>query len=109
MNDRYINRDTWLCNDGIIRRSITRNASVIIISPVKRLLPHAMGFFQRFLDNRIRDIGPITMSQAKNYRTTNAVHANRLHIKKYHKKPGLLYIAFLDVEKAFNRVPHKLI
>lgn len=77
-----------------------------------RLLSHTMKVFERILDQRIRKIANCTINQAgfvKGCGTTDAIHAARLLIEKYREKDTPLHIAFLDLEKAFDRVPHELI
>ena len=77
-----------------------------------RLLSHTMKIFERVLDKRIRDIVNITVNQAgfvKGCGTTDAIHVARLLIEKYREKHRPLHVAFLDLEKAFDRVPHDLI
>lgn len=41
--------------------------------------------------------------------TTGAIQAARIVIEKHCKKYRLLYIASLDLEKAFDCAPHKFI
>ncbi|VDL78746.1 unnamed protein product [Nippostrongylus brasiliensis] len=41
--------------------------------------------------------------------TTDAIHAARLLVEKHREKQRPLHIAFLDLEKAFDRVPHEVI
>ena len=41
--------------------------------------------------------------------TTDAIHAVRLLVEKHREKNKSLHAAFLDLEKAFDRVPHEVI
>ena len=71
-----------------------------------------MKVFERILDKRIREIANLTKNQAgfvKNCGTTDAIFAARLLVEKHREKNVPLHLAFLDLEKAFDRVPHDVI
>uniref|UniRef100_A0A914X4N9 Reverse transcriptase domain-containing protein n=1 Tax=Plectus sambesii TaxID=2011161 RepID=A0A914X4N9_9BILA len=77
-----------------------------------RLLCHAMKIFERIIDARLRKIISITPNQCgfvKGSGTTDAIHAARLLLEKHREKTKPVHMAFLDLEKAFDRVPHELI
>src|SRR5699024_2588073 len=79
-----------------------------------RLLPHTMKVFERVLDKRIRKVAKITSNQCgfiKNCGTSDAIFALRQLMEKTREKrvQQPLHMAFLDLEKAFDRVPHELI
>jgi Reverse transcriptase (RNA-dependent DNA polymerase)/Endonuclease/Exonuclease/phosphatase family len=77
-----------------------------------RLLCHSMKIFERIIDARIRNIVTITPNQCgfvKGRGTTDAIHAARLLLEKHREKNKTVHMAFLDLEKAFDRVPHDLI
>lgn len=77
-----------------------------------RLLCHTMKIFERILDNRLRQIITITPNQCgfvKGRGTTDAMHAARLLLEKHRERNTTIHMAFLDLEKAFDRVPHDLI
>lgn len=77
-----------------------------------RLLSHTLKIFERVVGRRVRDVVSITVNQAGFVRhcgTTDAIHAVRLLLEKYREKEIPVHIAFLDLEKAFDRVPHELI
>ncbi|EYC32664.1 hypothetical protein Y032_0002g1031 [Ancylostoma ceylanicum] len=68
--------------------------------------------FEHVLDRRIRDIVSLSTNQCgfvAKCGTTNAIHAARLLIEKHREKQKALHVAFLDLKKAFDRVPHELI
>lgn len=70
-----------------------------------------MKVFERVLDRWIRDFVQLTVNQAgfvKGCETTDAIHAVRRLSKKHREKQRSLHVAFLDLEKAFGRVPHEL-
>ncbi|EYB92579.1 hypothetical protein Y032_0192g1358 [Ancylostoma ceylanicum] len=71
-----------------------------------------MKLLEHVLDRRIRDIASLSTNKCgfvARCATTDAIHASRLLIEKHREKQKTLHIAFLDFEKAFDRVPHELI
>ncbi|EYB87751.1 hypothetical protein Y032_0258g462 [Ancylostoma ceylanicum] len=77
-----------------------------------RLLSHTMKIFERIIDSRIRDIVRLSSIQCgfvSNCGTTDAIHCVRLLIEKHRQKQKPLHLAFLDLEKAFDRVPREVI
>ncbi|EYC25573.1 hypothetical protein Y032_0011g1280 [Ancylostoma ceylanicum] len=77
-----------------------------------RLLCHTMKIFERILDSRLRAIVSTTPNQCgfvKGCGTTDAIHAARLLVERHREKNRSVHLAFLDLEKAFDRVPRDLI
>ena len=77
-----------------------------------RLLCHTMKIFERVLDARLREIVKVTRNQCgfvKGCGTTDAIHAVRLLMEKHRERNKPIHMAFLDLEKAFDRIPHDLI
>lgn len=77
-----------------------------------RLLCHAMKIFEQILDASLRPFVTITPNQCGFIRscgTTDVIHAAWLLLEKYREKNRSLHMAFVDLETAFNRVPHKFI
>uniref|UniRef100_A0A183FKK7 Reverse transcriptase domain-containing protein n=1 Tax=Heligmosomoides polygyrus TaxID=6339 RepID=A0A183FKK7_HELPZ len=71
-----------------------------------RLLSHSMKIFERIVDGRIRDIVQLSSNQCgfvAGCGTIDAIHAARLLIEKHREKQKSVHIAFLDLEKAFDR------
>ncbi|EYC30551.1 hypothetical protein Y032_0005g2713 [Ancylostoma ceylanicum] len=71
-----------------------------------------MKVFEHVLDRCIRDIVNLSTNQCGSTAwcaTTDAIHAAHLLIEKHRERRKALCIAFLNLEKAFDRVPHKLI
>ncbi|RCN37939.1 hypothetical protein ANCCAN_16152 [Ancylostoma caninum] len=71
-----------------------------------------MKIFERILDSRLRDIVEIAPNQGgfvKNCSTTDAIHAVRLLTEIHREKRKTVHLAFLDLEKSFDRVPRELI
>lgn len=67
-----------------------------------------MKIFERILDRRIRDITQLTVNQCdfvKDCGTIDVIYAARFLLEKQ----KALHIAFLDLEKAFDRVSHEVI
>ena len=77
-----------------------------------RLLSHSMKVYERVIANGIREIARVSINQCgfvPKCGTIDAIHAARLLIERHREKQKPLHIAFLDLEKAFDRVPHKVI
>ncbi|ROI46634.1 putative RNA-directed DNA polymerase from transposon X-element [Anabarilius grahami] len=76
------------------------------------LLCHTMKIFKRTIDARLRKIVTITPNQCgfvQRSGTTDAIHAAHILLEKHREKNQTIHMAFLDLEKAFDRVPHDLI
>ncbi|EYC14718.1 hypothetical protein Y032_0039g118 [Ancylostoma ceylanicum] len=71
-----------------------------------------MKIFEHVIDRRIREIVQLSPNQCgfvPGCGTTDAIHAARLLIEEHREKEKPLHIAFLDLEKAFGRIPHEVI
>ena len=77
-----------------------------------RLLEHAMKIFEKVLDRRLRKLVHITDEQfgfMPGKSCTDAIFALRRLQEKYGEKKRKLYHIFVDLEKAFDRVPRRAI
>ncbi|KAK6764712.1 hypothetical protein RB195_024877 [Necator americanus] len=77
-----------------------------------RLLCHTIKVFERVLEARLRKIVSISLNQCgfvKDCSTIDAIHAVRILLEKHREKNRSVHLAFLDLEKAFDRVPHELL
>jgi len=80
--------------------------------PIRLLSVHALKIFERILDARLRRIVTITPNQCgfvKGCGTSDAIHAVRILLERHREKNLTVHTSFLDLEKAFDRVPHELI
>ena len=71
-----------------------------------------MKILERIVNHRIRNIVNVSPQQCGFVRgksTTDAIHTTRQLIEKYTEKNAKLHLAFLDLEKAFDRTPHAAI
>ncbi|VDP07994.1 unnamed protein product [Heligmosomoides polygyrus] len=71
-----------------------------------------MKIFERIVDGRVRDIVQLSSNQCgfvAGCGTVDPIHATRLLIEKHREKQKAVHIAFLDLEKAFDRVPREVI
>ncbi|ETN86488.1 hypothetical protein NECAME_16308 [Necator americanus] len=77
-----------------------------------RLLCHTMKVFESVLEARLRKIVSVSLNQCgfvKDCSTIDAIHAVRILLEKHREKNRSVHLAFLDLEKAFDRVPHELL
>ncbi len=77
-----------------------------------RLLCHAMKIFEHVIDTRLQKIISISPNQCGFVRgsgTTDAIYAIRLLLERHREENQPAHMAFLDLEKAFDRVPLDLI
>ena len=73
-----------------------------------KLTSHTMKLLERVLDKRLREETEVCSEQfgfMKGRGTMDAVFALRQTMEKYRDKQRGLYMAFIDLEKAYDRVP----
>ena len=79
--------------------------------PIK-LLEHAMKVMERVIDRRLRQVVEISEMQRgfmPGRATTDAIFAIRTIVEKHLDRNQDLWAAFVDLEKAYDRVPRELI
>ena len=77
-----------------------------------RLLEHGMKLFERVLENRLRKLIKVDCRQfgfSPGRSTTDAIFIVRQMQEKYSERKKKLYHVFVDLEKAFDRVPRAAI
>src|SRR3989454_6651334 len=77
-----------------------------------KLLEHAMKVFERVIEARVRDRVKIDNMQfgfSPGKGTTDAIFIVRQLQEKYLAKKKDLWMAFIDLEKAFDRVPREVL
>ena len=77
-----------------------------------RLFEHSMKIFEKLLDDKIRrivEIGDCQFGFRKCKSCTDAIFITRTLQAKYLEKKRKLYHVFVDLEKAFDRIPRKAI
>ena len=77
-----------------------------------KLLEHAMKVFERIIEARLRekvDIDDMQFGFRAGKSTTDAIFIVRQLQEKYMEKKKELWMAFIDLEKAFDRVPREVI
>lgn len=102
---------SWICRRGQTTFTTCASPSPTTARPI-RLLCHTMKIFEQESDQRLRSIVTITSNQCvfvKGCGTTDAIHAVRLLMEKHQEKNKKVHMAFLDLENAFDQVPHDLI
>ncbi|KAK6749220.1 hypothetical protein RB195_001677 [Necator americanus] len=71
-----------------------------------------MKVFERVLEARPRKIVSASLNQCgflKDWSTIDAIHAVRILLEKHREKNRSVRLAFLDLEKVFDRIPHELL
>ena len=77
-----------------------------------KLLEHAMKVLERVIETRVRKIVKIDSMQfgfVAGRSTTDAIFIVRQLQEKYLAKNKELWMAFVDLEKAFDRVPRQVV
>jgi len=77
-----------------------------------KLLEHAIKVVERIFEDRIRqqiDIDDMQFGFMKGKGTTDAIFIVRQMQEKFRAKGKKLYFGFVDLEKAFDRVPREVI
>ena len=77
-----------------------------------KLLEHAMKVFERIVERRIRDevkIDPMQFGFMPGKGTTDGIFLVRQLQEKALRKNNKLFLGFVDLEKAFDRVPRKVV
>ena len=76
-----------------------------------KMLEHAMKIVERVLERRIRTLVNFNKMQLEfmsGKRTVDAIFIVMRMQEEYQKKDKKLYMCFVDMEKAFDRVPRKV-
>nr|CDJ94279.1 RNA-directed DNA polymerase (reverse transcriptase) domain containing protein [Haemonchus contortus] len=77
-----------------------------------RLTAHTMKLYEQLVDSRLRELVPISQKQfgfMPERSTTYAIFIARQVMEKYREKRKPCYIAFLDLGKAFDRLPRQVL
>ena len=77
-----------------------------------KLLEHAMKVYERIIEQRIRDevqIDPMQFGFMPGKGTTDGIFLLRQLQEKVLSKNSKLFLGFVDLEKAFDRVPRKVV
>ena len=75
-----------------------------------KLMSHTMKIYERVLDKRLRGCTEVTEAQfgfMPGRSATDAIFAMRQLMEKYREKRKELHIVFIDLEKAYDRIPRE--
>ena len=75
-----------------------------------KLMSHALKLFERVLDDRLRQVVHIGRQQIgfmKGLGTVDGIFSLRQNMEKHREKQKVLHIVFIDLEKAYDRVPRQ--
>ena len=75
-----------------------------------KLMSHTMKVWERIIETRLRDRVEISKQQygfMPGKETTDAMFALRMLMEKYREGQKELHCVFVDLEKAYNRVPRE--
>ena len=75
-----------------------------------KLMPHTMKIYERVIEARIRDETIVSEEQfgfMPGRGTTDAIFVLRQVLEKYREKEKELHLVFIDLEKAYDRVPRQ--
>ena len=73
-------------------------------------MSHTLKIFERIMDRRLRQEARIRKQQLgfmKEVGTVDGIFSIRQLMEKYREKQKGLHMAFIDLEKAYDRVPRK--
>ncbi|XP_063589594.1 uncharacterized protein LOC134766591 [Penaeus indicus] len=73
-------------------------------------MSHTLKLLERILDSRLRQVVHIGRQQLgfmKGVGTVDGIFSLRPTMEKHHEKQKVLHMAFIDLEKAYDRVPRQ--